>query len=212
MDHNGFWSLIEDARFASGGDCARQVDALAEALQGHPPQAILDFRNTLGELLDRAYRYDLWGACYLINGGCSDDGLSTSLVGSSRKAATSTRPPCRIRTHLSPIPQWGAWIRGMTRCGASGCCRCTIGHTKLSPARSRRLSPMPRWRPPPTRPTPRVRTLISRIRSRCVDGTRGCGPASGGIEAPGQGGGGRVDLGCRPGTRGGRRATTTWLD
>jgi len=75
MDHNGFWSLIEDARFASGGDCARQVDALAEALQGHPPQAILDFRNTLGELLDRAYRYDLWGACYLINGGCSDDGF-----------------------------------------------------------------------------------------------------------------------------------------
>jgi hypothetical protein len=75
MDHNGFWSLIEGARSASGGDCDRQVDALAEALQGHPPPAILDFRNLLGELLDRTYRYDLWGAAYLINGGCSNDGF-----------------------------------------------------------------------------------------------------------------------------------------
>ena len=75
MDHNRFWSLIEDARSASGGDCARQVDVLAEALQGQPPQEILDFRNLLGESLDRAYRYDLWGAAYLINGGCSNDGF-----------------------------------------------------------------------------------------------------------------------------------------
>lgn len=75
MDHNRFWSLIEDARSASGGDCARQVDVLAEALQSHPPEEILDFRNFLGESLDRAYRYDLWGACYLINGGCSNDGF-----------------------------------------------------------------------------------------------------------------------------------------
>lgn len=75
MNHNGFWPLIEGARSASGGHCARQVDALAQALRGHSPQEILDFRKILGELLDRAYRYELWAAAYLINGGCSDDGL-----------------------------------------------------------------------------------------------------------------------------------------
>src|SRR5688500_7565585 len=75
MDQYRFRSLIEDARSGGSGDCARQVDVLAKALQGHPPQEILDFRNILGESLDRAYRYDLWGAAYLINGGCSNDGF-----------------------------------------------------------------------------------------------------------------------------------------
>ena len=76
MNHNRFWSLVEDAKSASGGNCTRQVDLLVEALGSHSRQEVLDFHNIFGELFGTAYRYDLWGACYLINGGCSDDGFA----------------------------------------------------------------------------------------------------------------------------------------
>lgn len=75
MNYDRFWSLVDGARAASGGDCTRQVDLLVEALRDHSPQEILDVRNMVDELLEAAIRYDLWGAAYLINGGCSEDGF-----------------------------------------------------------------------------------------------------------------------------------------
>lgn len=75
MDQDRYWSLVDDARSASGGDCTRQVDLLVEALRDYSPEEILDVGNILEELLEAAYRFDLWGAAYLINGGCSDDGF-----------------------------------------------------------------------------------------------------------------------------------------
>ena len=35
----------------------------------------MEFQHKYDELLERAYRWDLWGAAFVMNGGCSDDGF-----------------------------------------------------------------------------------------------------------------------------------------
>ena len=75
MDNMQFWRLIEDAKEKSGGECAEQAGLLQSSLVLLPAEEIVAFNGRFKELLAAAYRWDLWGACYLINGGGSDDGF-----------------------------------------------------------------------------------------------------------------------------------------
>lgn len=75
MDKAQFWRLIEDAKEKSGGDCEEQVELVTKALAKLPPEEIIAFDRIMDDLRDEAYRWDLWGAAYLINGGASDDGF-----------------------------------------------------------------------------------------------------------------------------------------
>lgn len=75
MDKTQFWRLIENAKARSGGDCEEQSDLLKTALVKLPPEEIVAFGGILDELLGQAYRWELWGAAYQINGGASDDGF-----------------------------------------------------------------------------------------------------------------------------------------
>ena len=75
MDKIQFWRLIEDAKSKSGADCEEQAGLLKRALVKLPPEEIVAFGGIMDELLGQAYRWDLWGAAYLINGGASDDGF-----------------------------------------------------------------------------------------------------------------------------------------
>jgi hypothetical protein len=60
-----FWRIVEAANNASDGDCQWQARLITDALGG----------LGLDDLVDEAYRWDLWGAADLINRGCSDDGF-----------------------------------------------------------------------------------------------------------------------------------------
>lgn len=73
MDDASFWQLIEESRENSGDDPDEQAAELTDLLSDLPPPEILAFDRRLRELLVAAYRWDLWGAAYLIHGGCSDD-------------------------------------------------------------------------------------------------------------------------------------------
>ncbi len=75
MDKAQFWRLIEDAKAKSGGECEEQVELLEKALGKLPPDKIIVFDKIFNEFRAVAYRWDLWGAAYLINGGGSDDGF-----------------------------------------------------------------------------------------------------------------------------------------
>src|SRR6266702_1273798 len=75
MDRDEFWTLIEAARAAGGDDCRQQTAHLVAALQQRSVDDILAFDRILYELMAESYRWDLWGAAYVINGGCSDDGF-----------------------------------------------------------------------------------------------------------------------------------------
>jgi Protein of unknown function (DUF4240) len=67
------WNLIDDTRDAAGNDTGRQSELLEERLSQLPPQQIVDFQRLRHRLDERAYTWDLWGAAYVIEDGCSDD-------------------------------------------------------------------------------------------------------------------------------------------
>jgi hypothetical protein len=75
MDREQFWALIEAAKTASGGDCRSQAAQLVAALRQRSVDEVLAWDRIHGELMAESYGWDLWGAAYLINGGCSDDGF-----------------------------------------------------------------------------------------------------------------------------------------
>jgi hypothetical protein len=68
-----FWHLNDAARDAAGSDTARQSELLEERLGDLSGEQILDFEHTRREMDRRAYTWDLWGAAYVIEDGCSDD-------------------------------------------------------------------------------------------------------------------------------------------
>lgn len=53
----------------------QQAEELRRLLSKLPPEELLDFDNHFTERVNAAYHWDLWGAAYLIAGGCSDDGF-----------------------------------------------------------------------------------------------------------------------------------------
>lgn len=88
MNHEQFWSLIDAARKAGKNDQEAMCESLAEALAELEPAEIAGFDTVLRELRNAAYRWDLWGAAYLMEGGCSDDGFEyfrNWLIGTGKK-------------------------------------------------------------------------------------------------------------------------------
>lgn len=76
MDAKAFWEVIDTAREEAGLDDNAFMSSLAHKLQVLPDEALIGFDHQLQQQMDRAYTSDLWGAAYVINGGCSDDGFA----------------------------------------------------------------------------------------------------------------------------------------
>lgn len=74
MNENEFWTLIASSREGTD-ECEEQASKLAHLLSGRPTEEIQSFDEIFAAKRQEAYRWDLWGAAYLINGGCSDDGF-----------------------------------------------------------------------------------------------------------------------------------------
>lgn len=82
VDVDTWWSLIEQAR-ARVGDRADDrnspddplVGTLTELLVALEPEQIIAFERRFGEVWASAYRWPLWTAAELIEGGCGDDGF-----------------------------------------------------------------------------------------------------------------------------------------
>ena len=71
MDENEFWKIIDQSR--KGNDYDAQIRLLKVLLTALNTEGIVRFDNTFHSLLAATYNYKLWGASYVINGGCSDD-------------------------------------------------------------------------------------------------------------------------------------------
>jgi Protein of unknown function (DUF4240) len=66
MDAEAFWSLVEQA--PSPQELTNQLAALSA-------DELAAFESHHTEAFYRSYDWGLWGAAYLIDGGCSDDGF-----------------------------------------------------------------------------------------------------------------------------------------
>jgi hypothetical protein len=89
MDEAGFWNIVERVHTATPGDMDSKCALLKQELARLPKNDAADFARHFDEKMDRAFDWSLWGAAYVINGGCSDDTFSdfrASLISRGRKA------------------------------------------------------------------------------------------------------------------------------
>lgn len=74
MREDDFWNIIETAR-READDVEAIAAAILTALTNQSAEEIVSFDEHQSRLMNASYTTNLWGAAYLINGGCSDDGF-----------------------------------------------------------------------------------------------------------------------------------------
>ena len=73
MEEGQFWDIIGRSLEASGGSIERQAAELEDILAGLPPAQVASFNARFVSKNLELYSWELWGAAYVLNGGCSDD-------------------------------------------------------------------------------------------------------------------------------------------
>ncbi len=87
MDETEFWEIIDRARLDADGDSREQADRVVERLTGLDPDSVLDFARHFEARVGRAFRWDLWGAAFVLLGAAGDeafDAFRCWLVGQGR--------------------------------------------------------------------------------------------------------------------------------
>lgn len=113
MPDAAFWEIVDGvARIGKEPD--DRLAALETALKALSLDDIISFEMTFRCLLNDAYTWDLWGAAYVIHGGCSDDGFEYFrrwLVSRGRKAyeAALANADSLAELDLSPTGPEGYW-------------------------------------------------------------------------------------------------------
>ena len=104
MTEEKFWSLIDSSREKFPQTMSASADFLTAVLSEGTVQDCIDYHNRLWDLIAESYRWDLWGAAYIINGGCSDDSFlyfRAWLVGNGQ---------LRFRAALADPEAVGDWV------------------------------------------------------------------------------------------------------
>jgi Protein of unknown function (DUF4240) len=73
MTNEAFWSIIEDAVQYSGGRPELFLASTTSSLGALAPDEVIGFQRVQDYHLRRSYSWDLWGAAYILLGGCGDD-------------------------------------------------------------------------------------------------------------------------------------------
>ena len=105
---------IVDGVAQSGEDPDDRLQSLRQTLSALSLDNIISFEMTFRRLLNNAYTWDLWGAAYVVHGGCSDDGFEYFrrwLVSRGRKAyeAALSDPDSLADLDLAPTGPDGCW-------------------------------------------------------------------------------------------------------
>lgn len=75
MTEDEFWAIVDDVSARSGGDPEVKESLLTERLNALDAGSVAAFAGHLDAKMGGAYTWPLWGAAYIIHGGCSDDGF-----------------------------------------------------------------------------------------------------------------------------------------
>lgn len=113
MTEESFWLIVDEAAEGAPND-ETFLERAGAILEGLTPGEILGFRDRLDALVKKAYRWDLWGAAVVINGGCSDDGFEyfrAWLVSLGREAfEAALADPESLVARVPMDPAWEAEI------------------------------------------------------------------------------------------------------
>ncbi|WP_395138289.1 DUF4240 domain-containing protein, partial [Armatimonas sp.] len=73
MNRDEFWQIIETTRLTAKNNIDAQSKQIKAHLKKLPDDELITFHTHFDALYAPTYRMDLWGAAYILNGGCSDD-------------------------------------------------------------------------------------------------------------------------------------------
>src|SRR5262245_19731853 len=73
IDEERFWRIVDDVHASFPDDMDEKSEKLKRALSRLSSKDALRFRELFDTMMNRAYSWPLWGAAYVINGGCGDD-------------------------------------------------------------------------------------------------------------------------------------------
>ncbi|MGC3943789.1 MAG: DUF4240 domain-containing protein [Chryseolinea sp.] len=76
MDEEQFWEIIKRSKDKSDGNIEQQQLKLAEELNKLAASEIVHFDNRFRYFRGEANTWELWGAIYIIHGGCGDDSFN----------------------------------------------------------------------------------------------------------------------------------------
>jgi hypothetical protein len=88
LDEDRFWQIIQTSLSRSGKDFDQQQEELAAELRSMTPDELILFGNRFRYFRGLANTWELWGAIYLIHGGCGDDSFNDFrewLIGQGRE-------------------------------------------------------------------------------------------------------------------------------
>ncbi|WP_051327415.1 DUF4240 domain-containing protein [Desulfatibacillum aliphaticivorans] len=88
MNKDEFWQIIEAVHDESDGNMDRKCELLKNRLLKLKDQDLRDFIRHFDSADAFAYTWPLWGAAYVMHGGCSDDSFSdfrATLISLGRK-------------------------------------------------------------------------------------------------------------------------------
>jgi hypothetical protein len=72
MDEQAFWYIIAGSLEESVG-IDEQLSVLRQMLSTMPEDDLIAFQEMVDHMMQQAYRWGLWGAAYIMSGGCNDE-------------------------------------------------------------------------------------------------------------------------------------------
>ena len=76
MDPNAFWKIIDTFVSDDKSEAEYAYAEFAERLEAMSRADILEFASAMRRELNTAHTWDMWGAAYLICGGCAEEGFA----------------------------------------------------------------------------------------------------------------------------------------
>ena len=76
MNELKFWEIVDSAHGRSGGDMDSKSELIKDAISKLSEREATALAAIFDSKMDEAYSWPLWGAAYVINGGCSDDAFT----------------------------------------------------------------------------------------------------------------------------------------
>ena len=112
MTISEFWSIVERGHALSPNDMAEKCRLLEKDLERLPTAEILSFAHHFCECYHRANKWDLWGAAYVIHGGCGDDSFMdfhATLISMGRKAFEAALADADSLADFDIDPKWACY-------------------------------------------------------------------------------------------------------
>lgn len=104
MNIDAFWQIIDAVHDESAGDMDQKCDLLKGRLMDLTESDLRDFIRHFDAAESRAYAWPLWGAAYVMHGGCSDDAFSdfrATLISHGRKVFEAALDDPESLIHLN---------------------------------------------------------------------------------------------------------------